>query len=413
MTNLKKLFDKYVEETVRQHTLFITKRYLDAGYECWIVGGPTRDLLLGITPKDIDFATNCPLETTKLLFESVIPTGEDHGTLTIHIDGENYEVTRYRKDVETDGRRATIEYAETIEEDVMRRDLTVNAIAFNPVTGDVVDAVGGLKDMKDRVLRFVGNTKDRVLEDQLRAVRYVRFVSRLEPYGFAPQDNIMEEIKEVFKAGVLSIERIYQEINIMFKTFATNGGKGVDFAEEQTKMLNVFDRFLIDKRQHDMMVKRMFKTLDFFPLAYEYYMTSISTEKQIMQVLKLPKEYSRWVVWFEDFRKVNLAETVALKDFLERLQGDYELGLKFCLYYELYEAKNNFVEARKMLKNLQQKAKNGQEEPFKIAQVNVSGIDLIDMGLKGEQIGVRMKAFLQIVKANPEMNTKEKLLALC
>ena len=413
MTNLKELFDSHVDTTVKQQTLYITNRYLDAGYECWIVGGPTRDLLLGNKPKDIDFATNCPLETSKLRFDSVIPTGEDHGTLTIHIDGENYEVTRYRKDVDTDGRRATIEYAETIEEDVMRRDLTVNAIAFNPVTGEVIDAVGGLKDMEDRVLRFVGNTRDRVLEDHLRAIRYIRFVSRLEPFGFAPEDNIMEEIKEVFKANVLSIERIYQEVNIMFKTFTTNGGKGVDFAEEQTKMLNVFERFLIDKRQHDMMINRMFKTLDFFPLAYEYYMSSISSEKDIMQVLKLPKEYSRWVVWFEDFRKVDLSETVGLKDFLERLGGNYELGLKFCLYYELYGAKNNWKQARTMLKVLQKKAVDGQEEPYLISHLKVRGTDLIDKGLKGEKIGLKMKEFLQIVKADPKMNTKEKLLGLC
>lgn len=408
-TKLLRLFNSHVDTTVRQQTVYITQRYLDAGYECWIVGGPIRDLLLGNKPKDIDFATNCPLETTKLLFENVIPTGEDHGTLTIHLDGENYEVTRYRKDVDTDGRRATIEFAETIEEDVMRRDLTVNAIAFNPFTGTVVDAVGGLEDMENRILRFVGNTKDRILEDHLRALRYIRFVSRLEPYGFRADDNIMDEVRDVFKADVLSVERIYQEINIMFNTFMRNGGKGVDFAEAQTKLLNVFERFSINKEQHDMMVSRIFKTMDFFPLAYEYYMSSIEKEKTIMHNLRLPKEYAKWVVLFEEFRTINISETVNLKDLLERLHGDYELALKFCDFFEVYSVDNGWETAKTELKRLHEKAKNGNEEPFLTTQLAIGGKDLINKGFKGEAIGLKMKEILQAVKADPTLNRKEAL----
>lgn len=412
MTELKNLFENNVEDTVKQHILFIVQTYMNAGFECWIVGGPVRDLLLNIKPKDIDFATNAPLEVTEELFDSVLSTGEDHGTLTIRIGGENYEVTRYRKDVDTDGRRATIEFADTIQEDVLRRDLTINAIAFNPITGEVVDAVGGLDDMENRVLRFVGNTKDRVLEDHLRALRYIRFVSRLEPFGFKPCDNIMEEIKEVFDADVLSVERIYQEINIMFTTFQKNGGKGVDFAKAQTQLLNVFERFSISKEQHDMMVSRIFKTMDFFPIAYEYYMTSIEKEKTIMFNLRLPKEYAKWVVLFEEYRKIDISDMVHLKDLLERLNGDYETAMKFCSFYEVYNVDNGFETARMLLKNLHEKAKNGQEEPFLVTHLAIGGNDLINMGFKGEQIGIKMRTFLQAVKADPTLNDKNKLITL-
>ena len=412
MTELKTLFEKNVDTSIREHVLFITQTYMNAGFECWIVGGPVRDLLLKIKPKDIDFATNAPLEVTEELFESVLPTGEDHGTLTVRVGGENYEVTRYRKDVDTDGRRATIEFADTIQEDVLRRDLTINAIAFNPITGEVVDAVGGLDDMENRVLRFVGNTKDRVLEDHLRALRYIRFVSRLEPFGFKPCDNIMEEIKEVFDADVLSVERIYQEINIMFTTFQKNGGKGVDFAKAQTQLLNVFERFSISKEQHDMMVSRIFKTMDFFPIAYEYYMTSIEKEKTIMFNLRLPKEYAKWVVLFEEYRKIDISDMVHLKDLLERLNGDYETAMKFCSFYEVYNVDNGFETARMLLKNLHEKAKNGQEEPFLVTHLEIGGNDLISMGFKGEQIGIKMRAFLQAVKADPTLNDKNKLITL-
>jgi tRNA nucleotidyltransferase (CCA-adding enzyme) len=412
MTELKILFENHVDVTVKQQTLYIIQRYLDAGYECWVVGGPVRDLLLGLSPKDIDFATNCPLEVTKTLFGSVIPTGEDHGTLTIHLDGENYEVTRYRKDVDTDGRRATIEYAETIQEDVLRRDLTVNAIAFNPVTGEVVDSVGGLEDFETRTLRFVGNTKDRVLEDHLRALRYVRFVSRLEPFGFKPSDNIMEEIYEVFDADVLSVERIYQEIRTMFNTFQRNGGKGVDFVEAQTKLLNVFERFSINKEQHDKMVERIFETMDFFPLAYEYYMSSIEKEKTIMQNLRLPKDYAKWVVWFEEFRTADFSNTVVVKDLLERMQGDYELADKFFTWYEVYGVENNHEDGKETLRNLKEKAENGQEEPFMITSLAINGKDLINKGLKGEQIGLKQRELIQAVKANPNLNNRDVLFSM-
>lgn len=412
MTEMKTLFERNVDPDVKNHILFITQKYMDAGFECWIVGGPVRDLLLGISPKDIDFATNCPLDITKVLFDTVIPTGEDHGTLTVRVGGENYEVTRYRKDVETDGRRATIAFADTIQEDVIRRDLTINAIAYNPITDEIIDAVGGMDDMKNRVLRFVGSTKERIREDNLRALRYIRFVSRLEPYGFKSCDVTMEEIKTVFNADLLSVERIYQEINMMFATFQKNGGKGVDFAKAQTQLLDVFNRFSITKEQHDMMVSRIFKTLDFFPLAYEYYMTSIEKEKTIMRNLHLPKEYAKWVVLFEEYRKIDISDMVHLKDLLERLNGDYETAMKFCSFYEVYNVDNGFETARMLLKNLHEKAKNGQEEPFLVTHLEIGGNDLINMGFKGEQIGIKMRAFLQAVKSDPSLNDKNKLIAL-
>lgn len=412
MTELNTLFEKLVDTDVKDHVKFITQSYMVAGFECWIVGGPVRDLLLNVKPKDIDFATNAPLDVTRELFDTVIPTGEDHGTLTIRVGNENYEVTRYRKDVDTDGRRATIEFAETIREDVLRRDLTINAIAFNPITGEVVDAVGGMDDMENRVLRFVGNTKDRIKEDNLRAIRYIRFVSRLEPFGFKPNYNIMDEIREVFDSDVLSIERIYQEINIMFATFKKNGGSGVDFAKAQTQLLNVFERFSIDKEQHDMMVDRIFKTLDFFPIAYEYYMSSIENEKTIMFNLRLPKEYAKWVVLFEEFREVDLSDIVNLKDLLEKLHGDYDVAKKFCSFYEVYGVNNNFETAKLHLHHLHEKAKIGKEEPFLVTHLAIGGNDLMNKGLKGEQIGIKIREFLQSVKANPEINNHEVLIRM-
>ena len=147
--SLKKLFEN-MDNQFKKDTLNIIQNYMDNGYECYIVGGPIRDLLLGIPPKDIDLASNCPLEKTKKLFKNIIPTGESHGTLTIHIGNEDYEVTRYRRDVTTDGRNATIEFSKTMKEDQQRRDLTINSIAYNPINDEIIDSTGGMEDFNNK-----------------------------------------------------------------------------------------------------------------------------------------------------------------------------------------------------------------------------------------------------------------------
>lgn len=196
----------------------IIKLYNSFGFEAYLVGGCVRDKIMNEVYKtnyvvnDYDLATNCPLDFTKHIFPKYISTGEDHGTLTIVFEGEQFEVTRYRKDVDTDGRRATIAFAETIQEDLARRDFTINAIAWNPVTDTCIDPFFGEEDIKAKVLKFVGNAKDRILEDHLRGFRYVRFGVK---YGFK-----MSELNEVLKytnSKVISTERIIQELQKCFK----------------------------------------------------------------------------------------------------------------------------------------------------------------------------------------------------
>ena len=127
-----------MEDLFRQHYLALpslirsnlwdfTQTFKSIGYECYLVGGSCRDLILGEPVEDFDFATNAPLEVTEKLFQHVIRTGVDHGTLTVFHQDLHFEITRYRKDVESDGRRAIISFAETIEEDLERRDLRINA----------------------------------------------------------------------------------------------------------------------------------------------------------------------------------------------------------------------------------------------------------------------------------------------
>jgi len=166
-------------------------RYTEAGFELWFVGGCVRDSIMGIAPKDIDLTTSATPEEQVALYDRYdyhyIATGLQHGTLTVVIDDEPYEITTYRIDRETDGRHAVVEYTRDLRADLERRDLTINAIAMD-FDGTIFDPFGGVEDIANRTVRFVGNANDRITEDYLRILRYFRFYGRfgnpVYPTGF-------------------------------------------------------------------------------------------------------------------------------------------------------------------------------------------------------------------------------------
>jgi len=146
------------------------------------VGGTVRDELLGIPHADIDLATRLDptavmdrLKTTKI---KAIPTGIDHGTVTAVSRGHVVEITTLRRDVTTDGRRATVAFTEDWAEDAARRDFTINALSADPLTGEVFDYFGGLADLDSRHIRFIGEPLARIAEDHLRILRFFRFHAR-------------------------------------------------------------------------------------------------------------------------------------------------------------------------------------------------------------------------------------------
>ncbi|HQU69737.1 MAG TPA: CCA tRNA nucleotidyltransferase [Albidovulum sp.] len=149
-----------------------------AGHQGWLVGGCVRDGLLGRAVADIDITTDArPARVVELAEAAgfrVVPTGIDHGTVTLIVGGTPHEVTTFRRDVETDGRRATVAFADGLEEDAARRDFTMNAL-YADANGEVTDPVGGLADLEARRIRFVGDAETRVREDYLRILRFFRF----------------------------------------------------------------------------------------------------------------------------------------------------------------------------------------------------------------------------------------------
>lgn len=153
----------------------------ERGFRAFLVGGCVRDLLLGKRPKDFDVATSARPEDVQRSFRKVIPTGIQHGTVTVLSRGTHVEVTTFRKEGDyVDGRRpSTVEFHDEVEEDLSRRDFTINAMAFDPVGRELVDPFGGQADLAAHVIRCVGTAMDRFSEDGLRPLRAVRFAAVL------------------------------------------------------------------------------------------------------------------------------------------------------------------------------------------------------------------------------------------
>lgn len=158
----------------------IARRLEDAGYETWAVGGAVRDAILGLPAGDWDLATRARPWEVRRLFRRTVPIGIEHGTVGVLIGGALYEVTTFRRDVETFGRHATVEFADTIEEDLSRRDFTCNALAWHPLTGELRDPYLGLQDLQAGRLRTVGEPAERFAEDYLRVLRALRFAGHFE-----------------------------------------------------------------------------------------------------------------------------------------------------------------------------------------------------------------------------------------
>ncbi len=162
--------------------LELCRRLRDAGHRAWIVGGCLRDLLAERPVSDWDVCTSALPEQVQRTFKRVIPTGIEHGTVTVLLGGVHYEVTTLRGEgAYTDGRRPdSVHFVDDIEHDLARRDFTVNAIAYDPLDDQLVDPFGGRADMARRLLRAVGNPFERFSEDGLRVLRAARFVATLE-----------------------------------------------------------------------------------------------------------------------------------------------------------------------------------------------------------------------------------------
>ncbi|XP_054028145.1 CCA tRNA nucleotidyltransferase 1, mitochondrial [Dryobates pubescens] len=186
-------------------------------YELRIAGGAVRDLLSGLTPQDVDFATTATPAEMKAMFTAagvrlINNKGEKHGTITARVHEQNFEITTLRIDVVTDGRHAEVEFTTDWQKDAERRDLTVNSM-FLGLDGLLYDFFNGYEDLQNKKIRFVGKASERIQEDYLRILRYFRFYGRLAENPGDHEPNTLQAIQENAKglAGI-SGERIWVEL---------------------------------------------------------------------------------------------------------------------------------------------------------------------------------------------------------
>lgn len=202
---------------INDNAKILGQMFKDAGFEIRLVGGAVRDFLRGQEPKDLDFCTDATPDEMQALARThgvtFVPTGIQHGTATLVINHEPFEVTTLRIDTDTDGRHADVAFTRSFELDAERRDLTINAMSMD-FEGNIFDFFGGEQDLKDNRVRFVGKAEQRIREDFLRILRFFRFAARMD----AKMDNSTLATIGALKSGLdqISRERVWLEMSKMF-----------------------------------------------------------------------------------------------------------------------------------------------------------------------------------------------------
>lgn len=202
---------KQPQINVPESVLTICRTLHDHGFQAYVVGGAVRDALLGKSPTDWDVTTDARPNQVEAIFPKTIPTGKQYGTITVVLNGQSVEVTTMRRDAHySDGRRPDyVEFASDLSADLSRRDFTVNAIAYDPLTEVFYDPYKGIKDLRRKVLRTVGDPYQRFSEDALRMLRLIRFSAALD---FRPDKKAIKGIQPSLIVNVAN-ERIREELS--------------------------------------------------------------------------------------------------------------------------------------------------------------------------------------------------------
>lgn len=209
MLKLQKMFE---QDTISTGALKIIETLNGKRKKCYLVGGSVRDLLLKKQPKEWDLATDALPNDVMSLFDKVVPTGIKYGTVTVIFDNETYEVTTFRKDEKyLDGRHPeNVKFTLNLQDDLSRRDFTINAMALNPITEEFVDLFSGQEDLVAGIIRAVGDPIERFREDGLRPIRACRFAAQLD---FEIEEKTLAAISKTLDVTkMVSIERVHDEI---------------------------------------------------------------------------------------------------------------------------------------------------------------------------------------------------------
>lgn len=431
---------------VPKQALYILEELHDSGEEAYIVGGCVRDLLLGFIPHDWDITTSATPNKVKQIFKRTIDTGIEHGTVTVMLDKEGFEVTTYRidGDYEDYRRPKEVQFSRNLSEDLLRRDFTINAMAYNPYEG-IVDLYGGIKDLEAKCIRCVGNPTDRFTEDALRMLRAIRFSAKL---GFTIEADTYQAIKELAHLIThVSAERIQIE---MTKTLMTQEPDKIRelvdchlmeyiFPEFMTivglTQNNPYHRLTVDKHTYESLThieaqvrlrwtmylhdigKGSTKTTDDHGIDHFYGHPKVSSElanrflKQLHFDNKTIDDVTKLVLIHDE--KVDLNER-AVRRSMSRIGVDYYSDFLKIKKADINSQSVEFIEKHLAyvdeLYALYEKIQ-AASHCLTIKDLAVNGRDLIMIGFEnGKIIGEVLQMLLDFVLDNPESNTRDLLL---
>ena len=407
----------------------------------YIVGGAIRDILLGLKPKDVDFATNLPYETLKTLFSEYTPkeTGKSFGVLRIKINDIDYEIAKFREDIY--GKEEKVAFVDEIKNDLARRDFTINAMAYNEVER-IVDLYNGQKDVENRIINFVGNPEERIIEDPLRVLRAFRFMSRL---NFSLSENTIEAIKNQ-KSLLKNIpeERITMEFSKLLlgdnikNTLTLMKDTGVleliipefkatyDFNQCNphhnldlfNHIINVVSKVPADLELrytallHDI-AKPIVQTFDEEGIAHykTHEIVGADMARDILTRLKLPVKLIDTVV--EIIKKhMVLYKDITDKKFNKLLSEMGYDNLWRLIEHSIADNSSKNDEVVSTENDLHERLKRAVEKQMQITvnDLAINGKDLIELGFIGKEIGEIKKELLDKYLSEEIQNNKEEML---
>ncbi|WP_075721111.1 CCA tRNA nucleotidyltransferase [Roseburia sp. 499] len=425
---------------------YIIDTLMEAGYEAYAVGGCIRDSILGRKPGDWDITTSAKPMQVKELFSRTIDTGIQHGTVTVMMNGEGFEVTTYRVDGEyEDGRHPKeVVFTASLLEDLKRRDFTINAMAYNEKDG-LVDAFSGIEDLEKKVIRCVGNPKERFEEDALRMMRAVRFAAQL---GFSIEEETKGAITELAQnLAKVSAERIQVELVKLlvsnhpeeFLTFYETGLTRI-FLPEFDAMIDTPqnnkhhcynvgqhtieavknsppDKIIrLTMLLHDV-AKPVCKSMDEQGIYHFYGHPAKGSEmaKEILKRLKFDNDTMRRVTtlikWHDDTPPL---EPRAIRRAISRI-GLEQYPALFAVKRADTMGKNQYQRAEKLayIEGYQKLYEEilEKQQCLTLKDLAVTGKDLIEAGMKpGKELGEVLERMLDYVLEHPEENQKEILM---
>ncbi|MBE5905742.1 MAG: CCA tRNA nucleotidyltransferase [Lachnospiraceae bacterium] len=392
----------------------IIKSLNEAGYEAFAVGGCVRDSLLLRTPGDWDITTQATPEEVKRIFKRTVDTGIQHGTVTVLIDKEGFEVTTYRVDGEyEDGRHPKeVSFTASLREDLRRRDFTINAMAYHPDTG-LVDLFDGIGDLEKKRICCVGDARERFTEDALRILRAARFGAQL---GFSIEEKTRKAMRTLAqRLSMVSVERIYTEFRKLMETDYPE----YLFITVDTKVFEVILPELAGRMAQEEVRERLLAQLKNSPkelyvrlaLLFDACLDVPQEEKKdatgkLLRRLKTDRETIEIVKTLVSLAQEELpAEELAIRQFLSRY-GEAMLG-RFLMMREVNSGKS-FGEQRLLASRIMQRG-----DCVTVKGLAISGAEVMDLGVKqGRKVGEILNRLLNEVLKTPELNEKTRLVEM-